>query len=151
MLQYTGLAAFLLTAAEMDRRWRIIPNRLVLVGLAYSLVCAALTGFPVLGHHLLTALCCGALVWLLRLIGQVLFKQPGMGMGDVKLIGVTALFLGWEALWLLYLAVMLAGIYSMAGMLLGRIRRSACLPFAPFVAVSAFLSVSVLPSSILLP
>jgi len=145
------MAAVLIAAAEIDRRHGIIPNRLLAAGAGLGLALMLAVDAAALGAHLLAALVASGLVLLVRVASTYVLGRPGMGMGDIKLAALLALYLGWESLWVFYLAVMLGGTLALAGLLSGRLKRGAHLPFAPFVAVAAGLHLFLLPPGLVLP
>ncbi len=138
-VRYAVLTALLLAAAEIDRRHGIIPNRLLVVGAVLGGVLAA--GMPPEGVRasLGAALSAAGIVLVLRWASRRVWGRPGMGLGDVKLAGVLGLYLGWDALWVLYLAALGGGALGLAGLVTGRLQRTSHLPFAPFVAVGTLL------------
>jgi leader peptidase (prepilin peptidase) / N-methyltransferase len=69
------LAAVSPELVRVDLREHRLPNRMVVPGIAVSLVACALAGSPV---PLVAALAVGGFLWLLGVAG-------GIGMGDVKL------------------------------------------------------------------
>lgn len=149
LLRYAVLAALLIAAAEIDRRHGIIPNRLLATGAILAWVLAP--GMASLGTYVPAAFVSAGLLLLVRGISTYTMGRPGMGMGDVKLAAMIGLFLGWESLWVFYLAVVLGGLFGLAGLVTGRLERSARLPFAPFMALAAGLHLLVLPSSLVWP
>ena len=76
-----------------------------------------------------------ALTLVFPLAALAILRPEGFGMGDVKLIGVMALFLGWEV-WLPLLGGL--GAATLAGTIIalgrGGAGRSVALPLAPFLA-----------------
>lgn len=138
-LRYVVLAMLLLTAAEVDRRHGVIPNRLVVTGIVAGLVLAGGLGTLVQGGG--AALASAGLLGGLRVGSAWLTGRPGIGMGDVKLAVVLGLFLGWETLWVLYLAAVLGGTWGLVGLCTGRMHGATRLPFAPFMAAGAGLDV----------
>lgn len=127
------LAAMLIAAAESDRLFGVVPNRLVAWAAGLALALHVLAGHSALAH-LAPAVAAVAGTLTLRWIGTAVWGRAGMGMGDVKLAAVLALFLGWEALWAFYLAVLLAGSVGAVGLATRRLRAGSRLPFAPFLA-----------------
>ncbi|MGK2956361.1 MAG: prepilin peptidase [Solirubrobacterales bacterium] len=127
------LASTLAAVSVTDIRRRVIPNRVLLVAVALWLGILAWTG----GEGATSALV-AALVVALPLLVAALVRPEGMGMGDVKLVAVIGLFLGWQAWPALLLGLALAG---MAGVLISLgTRRSpsvTTLPLAPFLAAGA--------------
>lgn len=126
-----GLTYILL--AMVDVRRRIVPDRVLLCCLAGQLLLAA-SSQPVgqwgrcflQGLFLLAVLLAAA--WLLR---------GGLGMGDAKLLGVTAMTAGWSyALWLLAAGLMLS---FFAGIWLLVFRKKSAkteMPFVPFLTAA---------------
>lgn len=151
LLRYATLAALLIAAAEIDRRYGIIPNRLVAAGSGLGLILALLTDADGLGTYLLAAVVSAGLLLLLRIGSYRLMGCPGLGLGDVKLAAMMGLYLGWSTLWVFYLAMVLGGALGLAGLLTGRFQRTTPLPLAPFVALGTGLHWTVLPPNLLLP
>ncbi|MEM9664649.1 MAG: prepilin peptidase [Bacteroidota bacterium] len=154
-VRYGVLGMLLLAAAEIDRCHGIIPNRLVAWGVGLgALLLAGFWGLDPLTLSPLDGLgaACSAAALLLALrgVGTLFFGRPGVGLGDVKLAFMIGLFLGWTTLWVLYLALLLAGLLSIAGLLAGRLTRQTHLPMAPFMALGALLSLYLSPELVLL-
>ena len=38
----------------------------------------------------------GAVIYAVRLLGWILFRKEGMGLGDVTLVAMIGAFLGWQ-------------------------------------------------------
>jgi len=128
--------------ALIDWRHRIIPNKLMypsLVGFPVYLLIARLFGAPV---DLVGALL-GLLIYGGSLLVIAVIVPAGMGMGDVKLVGVIGLVLG--SLGLRYVGVaagvgiLLGGIGAIVAFAAGR-GRKATIPFGPFLAAGAVVA-----------
>jgi leader peptidase (prepilin peptidase)/N-methyltransferase len=137
----------LLALAVIDARTKRLPNRLVYPALGIAapyLVIARLAGADV---DLLDALI-GFLAYGGGLFVVALVAPRGMGMGDVKLAGLMGLVLG--SLGLEYVAVaaglgiLLGGVGAIVALAAGAGRKQA-MPFGPFLAAGAVLSVFVAP------
>lgn len=143
--RYGALAAILVAATYTDLRRRVVPNVLsalgTLVGLGFV---AAAPGMA--GTALGAAAMAGLALAMARGLGYLTSGQPGMGLGDVKLGAVLGLFLGWGVLWALYLAVAAAALFSIAGILSGRLARGRRIPFVPFMALGVGLHLTALPA-----
>ncbi len=128
-------AALLITAAEIDIRRRVIPNRLVAAGALWAIAGAIVFRRAELAELLLA----GAGSFLLMLLAA-LTHPAGMGMGDVKLVGVMGLYLGSAVVPALVIAF-LAGWVAGAAMVLhgGVAARKTAVPFAPFLAVGGIV------------
>jgi leader peptidase (prepilin peptidase)/N-methyltransferase len=145
------LATVLIAAAEMDRRHSIIPNRLIIAGASLGLAITLVIDGSALEERVLSAVVSAIVLLFVRIGSHAVLGRPGLGMGDVKLAAMMALFLGWEGLWVLYLAVVLGGTLGLLGLLTGRLERSTPLPLAPFVAIGAALHGLLIPPSLVLP
>lgn len=136
MTSITPVAALLLTATlavaiATDLRDRRIPNRLTAVAAVLGLSLIAADGAAALLNGVLAAVAVAT-----PLLAVSLIRPEGIGMGDVKLVAVLGLYLGWAAWSALLIAFALAGL---AGVLLALGTRTppsqTALPLAPFIAV----------------
>src|ERR1700710_1442760 len=122
----TMLAAITLT--DLERR--IIPNKILLVGVALCLAIAAAADPAGLPERAIAAAAPGGPVFAV-----VLAYPKGMGLGDVKLTATMGLFLG-RAVAPAILIALLAG--SIVGLALiarhGQRARKMAIPFGPFLA-----------------
>lgn len=124
----------------IDLEHQILPNAITLpgigIGLAFSLVAspgwrASLLGV-VLGGGVLYAIAWG--YYTLR-------KEEGLGMGDVKMLGMIGAFLGWQAVLLtLVLASFSGAIIGVAMIALQRGSMKYALPFGTFLAIGAVVA-----------
>lgn len=129
------LAAVGVALAVIDLRVRRLPNALTLPSYAVGLL---LLSFAAAAHHepgrMATAAAsmaaCYALFYTLMLV-----KPGGMGFGDVKLVGVLGLYLGYLGVGSVVLGIFLAFLFGggMAVVLLiaRRVGRKAAIPFGP--------------------
>lgn len=137
---YAGFLAGTGALAVIDARTKRLPNRLMFP--LYALGAAGLALGSALGHEwwrLVGAVLAGALLyglfWLLWFFGPT-------GFGDVKLIGVLGLFLGWAGLGIVVsglLLGMLAAAFTAIGMLaLRRADRKTELAYGPYLIGGAW-------------
>ncbi|MEL6610930.1 MAG: A24 family peptidase [Bacteroidota bacterium] len=123
------------TASITDLRTGRIPNALTLAGFTAGITLSAASG--VLASSVLAAASGAGALLAVRGLGHVLYRQPGMGWGDVKLAGALGAIVGWPVLWALFLAAVVGSIVGLA--LRFRQRPLAGEPtrvvFAPFIAV----------------
>lgn len=126
------LCLLIWTAAIFDIRYQLIPNKLLAFGLLSYLGMVIWGSIPI-GASISAGLGAAAIFLLVRSAGFWLYGKAGMGMGDVKLVFLLGLFLQWEVLWAIYLAILLAGSWALFGLLLHALNRGSRLPFAPFL------------------
>jgi leader peptidase (prepilin peptidase)/N-methyltransferase len=124
--------------AFIDLRRGIIPNWLNLAiasaGLARALL---LEGFVALLAAACEGIIVGAIVWLLRWLFFRLRKYQGLGLGDVKLLAASGVWIGIAGVPIQLLVASLtalaaAGLLRLAGLAM---TRQTSLPFGPFLAL----------------
>ncbi|NLY89433.1 MAG: prepilin peptidase [Firmicutes bacterium] len=130
---YLVLTYALIGVAFIDLEHKIIPNRLTIPFLLAGLVFMGWKG------ELPTALIGGVLG------GGVLFLialcyPKGMGMGDVKLLAMIGVYLGWQRIFfVLFLASLLATAVALVLIATKKMTRKDPIPFGTFLAVAAFI------------
>ena len=130
------LVLILATATVTDLRCRLIPNRLLLVGVAIGLPLLALADPGSLGTRIEAMAAAGAAFLLVSLI-----RPDGFGMGDVKLIATMGLFLGAAVLEAVMVALCAASLFGLILLVRdGRGALGSTLPFAPFLALGGLVS-----------
>jgi|SRR5690554_101015 len=138
LLTYT-----LLGIAFIDLEHKIIPNRLTIPLLLAGLVLKAWTGE--LTAAIIGGITGGGILFLVT----VLYPK-GMGMGDVKLLAMLGVYLGWEkVLFVLFFASFLALVIVSILILLKRITRKDPIPFGTFLSIAA-LSILYFPDMVIL-
>ena len=138
---YGLLFSALLVITCIDLSHQIIPNVITLPGITLGLLCAA-TILPVgLLDSVLGTLLGYGIPWGLANAYLLLRGRQGMGLGDAKLLAMIGAFLGWKPM---LLTVMVgAAVGSVVGLVLialKRVRRDQYLPFGPFLALGAIVS-----------
>jgi leader peptidase (prepilin peptidase) / N-methyltransferase len=149
-LFYLSLLYLLLAISLIDLEHRIVPNTLVLAGF----VAACLIQIPGLAATVLTVPevliterpISDALLGMLAgggvLLLVFLISRGGMGAGDVKLIAMIGFYVGLSGTAIvLLLAFMLGALVGLTFMALGKLTRKDALPFAPYLALAAFIEV----------
>jgi leader peptidase (prepilin peptidase)/N-methyltransferase len=132
------LVLIVVPAALIDLEHRIIPNVITIAGALLAVVLGSAldpAGEPV---RLLAGAGAAAV-----LLAAALAYPGGMGMGDVKLVGVMGLFLG-KAVIPAVLIALLAGVILGAVLLArngARQARKTAVPFGPFLAFGAIAAI----------
>jgi leader peptidase (prepilin peptidase)/N-methyltransferase len=132
-----ALLAMLGMMAVIDFRSLVIPDRLNLglAGLGLTYQALSLKAVPVL--PILSAAGVFAGFWLVRAAYRHFRGVAGLGFGDVKLAGVSAVwFSPWNLPFFLFAACFSALIFVVfLSLRNGRLDRSARIPFGPFIGV----------------
>jgi leader peptidase (prepilin peptidase)/N-methyltransferase len=129
-------AAMLIAVADIDIEHRIVPNR-ILAPLAVWAVAVSAIVQPGKLPELLIA---GAAAFTFLLLAA-LIHPAGMGMGDVKLVGVMGLYLGLSVAPAMLIAFLTGSIVGIAIMVrAGSGGRKKGVPFAPFLALGGLVA-----------
>ncbi|MBS3887174.1 MAG: prepilin peptidase [Dethiobacter sp.] len=127
--------AVLLVIFFIDLEHQIIPNRLVLALLIYTLLLRFTEPTIPWPTALWGGLLGGGLFLLLAVV-----SKGGMGGGDIKLVSVLGLWFGWgHLLLLLFLAFLAGGLLGGLLLALGLKKRKDGIPFGPFLVLAAFV------------
>lgn len=137
--QWLIFAVLLLALSLTDWAARIIPDKLLVLLAANRAVWFFILGQGVReALEAARALVVPAALLALVLVMEKLLGREAMGGGDIKLLFVLALYLGWAGLFLTLLAGCLLGLLWAA--LTGG-KRGTAMPFGPFLALGAMLTV----------
>src|SRR5205823_10304661 len=130
----------------IDLQHRILPNVITLPGIVAGFVCSLLVG-PGWQASLIGIAAGGGTLWAIAEIYYRVRHEEGLGMGDVKMLGMIGAFLGWQ------LAILTLILASFAGTLIGltliATRRGGMkyeLPFGTFLALGAATAAAVGPN-----
>jgi leader peptidase (prepilin peptidase) / N-methyltransferase len=147
-LGYWLFLSWLLALALIDFDTMTLPNSLTQSGLILGLVFQTLLGWQENQSlvYLFSAIASAVLgVWLfdsIRWVGSIVLGQQAMGGGDAKLAAMIGAWLGWQALLVTaFLACAIGAAIGMGGIFVGRMGRKQAMPFGPFLALGALMSV----------
>ena len=126
----------------------ILPDRVTLGGIVLGLICSAI--FPELHRttsHLdsfLTSLGAAAIgfgsLWLVAIVGRIIFKKEAMGFGDVKLMGAIGAFFGFSSiLFVLICASFIGSFFGIGCILMKKKELQSRIPFGPFLAAAVLI------------
>ena len=157
-LKYAVFSAILITLIASDLEERILPDEFTLGGTLVGLVLAAfvlldpefislLLPFSLgpRGHSLAEsafgALIAGGSIWLVGFLYEKIRHREGLGLGDVKMIGMIGAFLGLRlALLTLMLASLLGAVIGLIYVFATRKDSSTYeLPFGSFIGLAALI------------
>jgi leader peptidase (prepilin peptidase)/N-methyltransferase len=132
-------ACALIVLFVTDLQHKILPNVITLPGIVVGFACSLFLP-PGWRDSLIGILAGGGVLFQIAEAYYRVRGQEGLGMGDVKLLGMIGAFLGWKLVLLTLVTASFAG--SLAGVALlasGRSMKYA-LPFGTFLAVGALFS-----------
>ena len=121
-----------------DYQTMIIPDEILIVFTVLILIVEFLIGgFPKVGISLLNGVGSFIFMLLLKLFGDFIFKKESMGGGDIKLLGVYGIVLGFS---ISIVSVFLAAIIGLPiSLIILNKKKSHEIPFGPFLAISAMI------------
>lgn len=150
-LAYWAFLSWLIALAFIDLDTLTLPNELTQSGLVLGLVAQAGVGGAMTGSlkgaiaSLVTGVF-GAIIgiWLFDLVSlaaSISLGQTAMGEGDAKLAAMIGAWLGWKGVLLSgFLACFLGATLGGGAIALGIISRRQPIPFGPFLAIGAAIS-----------
>lgn len=149
---YCAFLSWLLALSLIDLDTMTLPNSLTQSGLIAGLVFKAAEGFLPASNlaqsidSLMSGVAGAVLgIWLfdaIIVVGSMVFGQAAMGGGDAKLAAMMGAWLGWKYLLLAgFLACAIGSFVGGGAIALGKLDRRQPMPFGPFLALGAALTV----------
>lgn len=138
-----GAGIIVVAAAVVDSKRRIIPNILILIGLAFRLLVYA---FEIFGGADMSVVLRNDLIGLVLgfgLLGIVsLVSKGALGFGDAKLFGIIGITCGTYCTYsTLLISLIFSVIVSVIGVLRKKMTRKDAFPFGPCIAVGYILTI----------
>lgn len=132
---FIAITSLLLIAMFIDLRFMILPDVVMIPSIVISIIYAFIHGFP---YNLITALIFASMFYILR----VIFKG-GLGLGDVELIIIISLLLGfYRTLSVIVVSSFIGTLYGIYLIKKGRAEMKSKIPFGPFL-ITSFLLVAI--------
>ena len=139
-LVYGILALFLVPISMIDLETGFIPDKLTLPALIMGIIFLVVFQFVNWKSALIGAVSGGVFMLLLLVAGKAIFKKDAMGMGDVKLLVMTGVYVGFPGVFLsLFFGSFVAVIAIAVGLILKRLSLKTTLPFGPFIAIGTLV------------
>ncbi|QSZ28381.1 prepilin peptidase [Aceticella autotrophica] len=136
-ISYIFLSAILITISFIDIEYKIIPNELILTGILGGIVFRLVMYRDGLTDYIIGFLLGAGILFLISVI-----SGGGMGGGDIKLMALIGLFVGWKlTLTTMFIAVILGAICGIILILLKIKTRKDYIPFGPYIAVAWLISI----------
>ena len=135
-------ATLLIIIACIDLDFMLIPNSLLFVFIALSIVLIIFYPFGAWYNHLIGCAVGGGFLLLIYGLGFAIVKREVVGLGDVKLMATLGLLLGWKNIIVAYLiAFIVAGIVLLIVKAVTKNKEKFKeYPFAPFLALGALVA-----------
>lgn len=123
----------MLVIVHTDLKARIIPDKVILFGLAAIIPIRLFVSHPLpLWDYVAASLLTGGLLYVLAAI-----SKGGFGGGDIKLFALIGLFIGLKATLLtLFMASLVGYLFGMLGRLRRRGSQDKTIPFGPYIAAA---------------
>jgi len=138
---YIVLASLLIIISFIDLKKQIIPNIFIIVGMIMGIFFSLLDFSVTLTNAVLGLLLGSGLLLLVELLSLLVFKKEGIGSGDIILMGMIGLFLGWKTTLLsLLLSIYFGGIISMFLLITSRKMPGEYIPFGPFIGCGTLVA-----------
>ncbi|PYE01067.1 prepilin peptidase [Prochlorococcus marinus] len=136
------LISYLLSLTFIDIEHMILPNVLTITGSFLGIIFTSaihknsLLIIENIKAYLVGLICFSLLAYFIKII----IGKPALGMGDVKLFAMSGAWLGFSGLEIsIVLSFLLAGTFSLIGLIFKSIKRGQYIPFGPFICLSIFL------------
>lgn len=145
IIRYLILAESMFLIAWIDQHEKRIPNRILgmLLIIRLLLLLGEWICFPGLGLSLLISSLLGLLAGGGMLLLVHFISKGGIGMGDVKLLGVIGAYVGISGIMpITFLAVLVSAVYSIVLLIRKKIKLKEEIPFAPFVLAGTLLAMA---------
>ena len=127
----------LIIVSFIDLEHQIIPNEIT-----FSLIPLGLVMSVFLNHISFINSLLGLVIPVGLLLLIAFIYKKGMGIGDVKLIGMIGVFVGWKyALISIFIGSLLGSIYGIFMMATDKMSRKTRIPFGPFISSGAVIMI----------
>jgi leader peptidase (prepilin peptidase)/N-methyltransferase len=120
----------LMICSIKDIKEKEIPNKVIITGILLGLaVCTMSFDTEIVLDSVITCVITGFILYLVSMV-----TKGGIGMGDMKLMAVCGLFLGFsQTTAVLLISLLLTGVIGIIYILLKKASLKSAIPFAPFI------------------
>jgi leader peptidase (prepilin peptidase) / N-methyltransferase len=139
-----GLCAALIAASAIDLEHQMLYDEITQPLLWAGLIVNFSGTFTDLREAVIGAIAGYLALWCIYWVFKLLRGIEGMGHGDFKLLAALGAWLGWSALpQIVVIAAVAGALVGVAATLSGRMRFEEPLPFGPYLAAGAFVTLFV--------
>jgi leader peptidase (prepilin peptidase)/N-methyltransferase len=143
-LSFVAVAFFvcvLIVVSAIDLEHMLIPNKVILPGIAVGIPLAVFSGCQSLMESMLGFVIGGGLLLGIAIIAPLFFKEEALGGGDIKLAAFMGIFLGRYVVVALFISFLLGGLGGIIVMLRNNKGLKDPLTFGPFLSSGALFAV----------
>jgi leader peptidase (prepilin peptidase)/N-methyltransferase len=143
---YAVLFSSLIVATFIDFKYQEIPDVIDIPGIFIGLILSTI--FPVIQgvsssldgfiQSLLGVFAGGASIYLIGVLGKIIFKKEAMGGGDVKLLAMIGAFLGWKLTILTFFIAPFFG--AVFGIIVKLKTGESLIPYGPFLSLASLVA-----------
>lgn len=135
----TIITCALMITIVSDFLYFYISDRvLILSGLAIVIILLIFETPEVVFKHIIAAAAIFILMYLIKLLGNALFKKESLGDGDIKLMGIVGLSIGiMNSLVALFIASVVGLLFSC---IITKKNKEGIIPFGPFLLIGALIT-----------
>ena len=134
---FSILIGSLIVISFIDIKYQIIPNEITFSFIPIGLIISLIFNHICFINSLLGLIIPAGLLLLIAFI-----YKKGMGIGDVKLIGMIGVFIGWKfALISIFIGALIGSIYGIYMMVTDKMTRQTRIPFGPFISLGAIVMI----------
>ena len=142
---YLALLYILLPCFFIDLEHMIIPNGLIITGLALIVPVLLLRLFVTeskITDNIFGGLAGGGILLLIYITGYLVYKKEALGFGDVKLFFVIGLFLGLKSVIIAFLfSIFIGAAAGIIMMVLKKKEGRSEMPFGPFIVTGSVMAI----------
>lgn len=136
-LKYALLSSILIVIAFIDYYHSIVPDKILIFGTIAGILLSTLYNFPRSFLNGTIGLIIGGGVFLII----ALVTKGAMGGGDIKLMAMLGLWLGWRHIILITLLSFIIGAFISLILIIIHIKsKKDYIPFAPFISLAAVIT-----------
>jgi len=148
-LGYLILILSLIVMSFIDIDTFLISDCIVLPGIAVGLIFAAVSPgmFQDMGrmegfvYSLIGMVVGGGTLFLIGVLGKIMYKKDAMGGGDVKLLAMIGAFLGWKSVLLtVFFSSLVGSLISLTLIYMKKKKMDDYIPFGPYLALGAIIA-----------
>ncbi|WIF94515.1 prepilin peptidase [Caminicella sporogenes] len=135
-IKYAIFSSLLIVIFFIDLKFQIIPDRLIVLGLAVGII-FNLYKLKIYFFNGLLGLIIGGGLFLIIAVAT----NGAMGGGDIKLMGILGFALGWKNILLItFISFVIGAVFSIFLLILKVKSRKDFIPFGPFIATASFIT-----------